>query len=115
MEISKTLQPGEMGTKSLLNEYGNQLVCVRYRIDKRLQKRYTTVELIINERPYIRQKPIVTVWVKINYDETELRHHARAFGAKWLVEDKVWEMEYEVSKKLGLKKRITKRIIKTGG
>ncbi len=36
MEISKTLQPGEMGTKGFLNKYGNQLVCVRYRTDKRL-------------------------------------------------------------------------------
>ena len=112
MEISKTLQPGEMGTKRFLNKYGTQLVCVRYRIDKQLQKRYTTVELVIDERPYIRQKPTVTAWVKIRYDETELRQHARAFGAKWIPENKVWEMEYEMAKKLGLKKRIIKKIIK---
>ena len=46
MEISKTLQPGDMGTKRFLNKYGDQLVCVRYRIDKQLQKRYTAIELI---------------------------------------------------------------------
>ena len=111
MEINKTLQPGEMGTKRFLHEYGNQLVCVRYRINKQLQKRYTTVELIVDERPYIKQKPTVIVMVKINYDETELRQQARAFGAKWKPEEKTWEMDYEVAKKLGLKKRIVKKTI----
>lgn len=115
MEVSKTLQPGEMGTKRFLNKYGNQLVCVRYRIDKQLQKRYTTIELIIDERPYIRQKPVVIVWVKIHYNETDLRQRVRAFGAKWIPENKVWEMEYEMAKKLGLKKRITKQTVKSGG
>ena len=104
-----------MGTKRFLNKYGNQLVCVRYRIDKQLQKRYTTIELIIDERPYIRQKPVVIVWVKIHYNETDLRQRVRAFGAKWIPENKVWEMEYEMAKKLGLKKRITKQTVKSGG
>ncbi|MDH5389276.1 MAG: hypothetical protein OEY06_12625 [Gammaproteobacteria bacterium] len=112
MEINKTLQPGEMGTKRFLNEYGDQLVCVRYRINKQLQKRYTTVELIIDERPYIKQKATVMVMVKIHYDETELRQQVRAFGAKWNPEDKSWGMEYELAKKLGLKQRIIKKTIK---
>ena len=114
MEISKTLQPGEMGTKRFLNEYENQLVCVRYRIDKKLQKRYTTVELIVDERPYIKQKPTVTVWLKIDYDEIEIRQQAKTVGAKWLPEVKAWEMEYEMAKKLGLIKRVIKRTIKSG-
>ncbi len=53
MDIRKTLHPGDMGTKRLLSEYGDQLVCVRYRDDKHAQKRFTTVELIIDERPLI--------------------------------------------------------------
>lgn len=58
MDINKTLQPGEMGTKRFLNEYGNQLVCMRYRLDKQ------------------RQKPMLIALVKIHYDETELRQQA---------------------------------------
>lgn len=111
MDISKTLQPGEMGTKRFLNEYGNQLVCVRYRLDKQQQKRYTTIEIIVDERPYIRQKPALIVLVKIHYDETELREQARIVGAKWKPEEKAWEMEYEMAKKLGLKKRIIKKTV----
>ena len=90
MEISKTLQPGEMGTKRFLNKYGDHLVCVRYRIDKQLQKRYTTVELIVDEKPFIRQKPAVIVMVKIDYHETELRQQVRTLGAKWNPEEKYW-------------------------
>ena len=37
MEIKATLAPGQNGTKRLLKEYGDQLVCVRYRYDKARQ------------------------------------------------------------------------------
>lgn len=109
MEITKTIQPGELGSKQLYQHYGEQLVCVRYRIDRLLQKRYTTVELIVAEKPYITQKPSVTVWVKINYDETDLRQQVKSAGAKWLAEEKAWEMKYEIAKKMKLTKRIIKR------
>jgi hypothetical protein len=112
MEVRKTLQPGEMGTKQFLNKYGDRLVCVRYRIDKQQQKRYTTIELVVDEKPYISQKPTVIVWVKIMYSETELRQQVRAIGARWVSDSKVWEMDFEGAKKLGLKKRIIKRMVK---
>lgn len=51
MEITKTIQPGDMGSKQLFQQYGDQLVCVRYRIDRRLKRRYKTVELIIEDKP----------------------------------------------------------------
>lgn len=47
MDITKTIQPGEMGSKHLHQQYGEQLVCVRYRVDRFLQKRFTTVEIIV--------------------------------------------------------------------
>ena len=53
MEIKATLSPGQNGTKSLLKQYGDQLVCVRYRYDKSRQKRYKTVELIVEEKDWI--------------------------------------------------------------
>ncbi len=109
MEIRKTLRPGDMGTKRFLNKYGNKLVCVRYRVDKQQRKRYTTIELIIEEKPDINPKAIVIVWVKINYAEKELRKRAMEMGAKWLPNDKVWQLSYDKAKKLGLKNRIVKR------
>lgn len=47
MEVKATFKPGENGTKRLLQQYGDQLVCVRYRYDRAKQRRYKTVELIV--------------------------------------------------------------------
>jgi hypothetical protein len=49
MQIRSTVQPGQRGAKKLLTQYGNRLVCVRYRYDEQRQKRFKTVELIIEE------------------------------------------------------------------
>ena len=112
MEISKTINPGEMGSKRLLNKYGDRLVCVRYRTDKQSQKRYTTVELIVNEKPIYVAKSELIVWVKIHYNETELRSQAKNMGAKWQPKEKCWEMEYQTAKSLNLHKRIIKKTVK---
>ena len=42
------LKPGQRGTKRLSEQYGEQLVCVRYRYDDATKKRYKTVELIVD-------------------------------------------------------------------
>jgi len=42
------LKPGQRGTKRLSEQYGEQLVCVRYRYDDATMKRYKTVELIVD-------------------------------------------------------------------
>lgn len=115
MDITKTLHPGDMGTKRLLQQYGEQLICVRYRIDKLNQKRFTSVELIVDEKPYISFKPSVKAWVKIHFNEMELRQQAKEAGARWLKDEKVWEMDYQIVKKLRLKKRIIKRVTNTNG
>jgi hypothetical protein len=41
------LNPGQRGTKKLLAEYGDRLVCVRYRYTEAQKKRFKTVELIV--------------------------------------------------------------------
>ena len=46
--VSKRLTPGQNGAKRFQAQYGSALVCVRYRQDSR--KRYTTVELIVDEQ-----------------------------------------------------------------
>ena len=47
MEIHKILQPGQPGTKKYVRQYGESLVCVKYRYDPATKKRYKTVELIV--------------------------------------------------------------------
>ncbi len=49
MRTRLKLNPGQRGTKQLVEQYGDQLVCVRYRYDETCMRRYKTVELIIDE------------------------------------------------------------------
>ena len=43
------LKPGQKGTKQLLTQYGDRLVCVCYRYDAQRKKRFKTVEIIVAE------------------------------------------------------------------
>ena len=52
MKVKSTLAPGQKGTKQLTEKYGDQLICVRYRYDSAKQKRYKTVELIVDEQDW---------------------------------------------------------------
>ena len=52
MPIRSTVHPGQRGAKKLLAQYGEQLVCVRYRYDDQRQKRLKTVELIVEEEEW---------------------------------------------------------------
>ncbi len=91
MEIIKTIQPGKAGSKNLLNEYGERLVCVRYRVDDEAKKRYTTVELIVNEKPMIDTR----VWISLKFDEGSLRKQLMEAGAKWDAQKRLWNLEYQ--------------------
>ena len=53
MEIKATILPGQNGTKQLLRQYGEQLVCVRYRYDKARLKRFKRVELIVERKEWM--------------------------------------------------------------
>jgi hypothetical protein len=44
------LKPGQKGTKSLVEKYGDDLVCVRYRYDNASRTRIKTVELILERK-----------------------------------------------------------------
>jgi len=50
MLMSKKLNPGQLGTKRLVSQYGARLMCARYRYDAAQGKRFKTVELIIPQR-----------------------------------------------------------------
>jgi len=110
MDVKATLQPGQNGTKLLLEQYGDQLVCVRYRYDKSKRKSYKTVELIVEEKDWIPNtivKPFQTVSIRIGYNETRLRDLVKDAGGYWDIEKKVWKLPYRMVHDLGLEKRIT--------
>ena len=53
MLAKKTLKPGQNSTKTLLDQYDEQLVCVRYRYDWARQLPLKTSELIVENAPWI--------------------------------------------------------------
>ncbi|MEN8206227.1 MAG: hypothetical protein ABFS24_09465 [Pseudomonadota bacterium] len=109
MLVKTKLLPGENGTKGLLKQYGEQLVCVRYRYDKASRKRYKTVELIIDEKDWLPGTCIPAtrrVYIRIGYGETELRELVKQAGGYWSPDKKAWHLEYRSAIRLGLETRI---------
>ena len=51
MKAHTHLKPGQKGTIRLLEQFGEKLLCVRYRYDEKRQVRMKTVEIIVDERP----------------------------------------------------------------
>jgi hypothetical protein len=124
MEVRKTLTPGQDGTKELAKQYGDQLICVRYRYDKTTKRRIKTIELVVEDIPWIEsgnpdirphrppKKVVTDVLVHINYEETALRQKVKMTGGRWLKDQKAWMIDFENAKALGLEKRIIELIDK---
>jgi hypothetical protein len=109
VEIKTTLAPGQNGTKHLLRQYGDQLICVRYRYDKARQKRIKTAEIIVDEQDWIPGVMIPTdrrVLVRIGFGETELREQVKKAGGFWNPDKKAWMVSYQNVLKLGLERRV---------
>ena len=109
------LKPGQKGTKLLLAQYGDRLVCVRYRYDAQRKKRFKTMrfktmELIIAEREWEPLPPRVAadmiVGVRVGFAEVEVREQVKQAGGKWNPSRKVWEMRYDHVVALKLEARI---------
>jgi hypothetical protein len=108
LPVRLTLQPGRRGTKRLWREYGERLVCVRYRYDEMQGKRIKTVELLVEEVEWERRSKIEKiVSLKIRYHEQILREAVKRAGGKWDGERKVWLLPLGEVKRLGLEGRVT--------
>jgi hypothetical protein len=106
MNNCKKLQPGQPGTKRLLERYGENLLCVRYRYDPESKRRLKTVELIVEEIPWqavkekIPSSQMVRLWIP--YDEFDLQRQVQAARGKWNQQQEVWELPYREVLELGL-------------
>ena len=104
------LKPGQKGTKQLLAQYGDRLVCVRYRYDTQRKKRFKTVEIIVAERDWDPPAPRFTVdtivGVRVGFAEVEMRDRVKQAGGKWNRSRKVWDMRYDQVVALKLEARI---------
>lgn len=112
METRLTLRPGQPGTRKLVEKYGERLVRLRYVYDAAAGRRLKTVELVIEDVPWkpdprkTRRQDDDAVYVRIAYHETELRERAKRFGAIWRQPQKLWEITFRDSKRLGIEDRV---------
>ena len=112
METRLSLAPGQNGTKKLLTQYGDRLVCVRYRYDTQRKVRHKTVELIIETtqwNPRLRNTRRALedmVYVRIGFAEEALRTRIKAAGAIWRPRHKLWEMDWRTVRELGIQTRV---------
>ncbi len=112
--VARKIDAGRPGTKRYQRQFGDALVCVRYRHDPITAKRYTTVEIVVDERqlPNPVQPQGVgkqeTVAVRIEFGETDLRQRAKQSGGRWDASRKVWLMPFQVAQQLGLQGRVRK-------
>ena len=102
--------PGQPGAKKLIEKYGDNLVCVRYRYDIERRRRIKTVEIIVEEGPVrtnarkIPQNKIM--YIRIAYNETYLRKIIKDAGGRWNYQKQVWELAYKHVLELGLSSRV---------
>jgi hypothetical protein len=101
------LKPGQKGTKHLLQQYGDRLVCVRYRYDAGRRKRIKTVELVVAESDWKpRFTPDEIVALRVAFTDVETRKRVKQAGGSWNPDRRVWQLRYDRVVALGLKRRL---------
>jgi hypothetical protein len=103
--VGSCLKPGRKGTRKLVREFGERLVCVRYRYDARTRTRTKTVELVVDVAPWT-PSPARHVLVDVRWGEERLRAAMRRAGGWWDPEERLWKIRYDRAVELGLSRRI---------
>jgi hypothetical protein len=105
MKTRLVLKPGKRGTRKLLAEWGRRLVCVRYRYDLRLGRRYKTAELIVDEAEW-KPKPETMVNVRVRFLRWTKKEKLEEAGVRWDGKKSVWRMRYATALELGITGKI---------
>jgi len=108
MKSYNHLKPGQKGTKRLVEQYGDALLCVRYRYDEKRGIRLKTVEIVVEEWTSIpsRFKDGDIVSVSVHFEEIELREQLRTLRARWDAQAKLWFVPYRLIRGTPLEARI---------
>jgi hypothetical protein len=97
MKVYGHLKPGQCGTHELVQQFGERLVCVRYRHDAVAGEHVKTAEIAVarwtgpQTRRY-RDNDVVTV--EVAYPEKHLRDRLKAAGGRWDPEQKLWLVRF---------------------
>jgi hypothetical protein len=110
MRILKTMKPGAKGTQTLAEKFEGRLVCVRYRYDAAAKRRYTTAEIIVAEGDWMPRQPgpdpEEAAWIRVRWDEQDLRARVKAGGGRWDAERRLWSLPAGTVRELGLESRV---------
>lgn len=110
--VNRKLSAGTPGTKKMVEQYGEKLLCVRYRYDIEKKIKYKTVEIIVDKGFWDSdarlEKGKRKVEIRVGFNEIETRTKVKDAGGIWNREKKVWVIDYGVVKELGLGDRIVK-------
>ena len=111
----RKMKPGQPGTKQLLEQYGAQLVCVRYRYDATSRKRIKTIEIVVAESDWLppaqRFAKDEIVWVRIGFVDRTMHQQLRTAGGKWDDRRCVWNIRYDAAVKLGFAAQVERRAV----
>lgn len=81
-----------------MSEYGDALVCVRYRYDVKKRKQFKTIEIIVDESDWTPPPPKfperALVGLRIGFQEKTLQEQAKVLGARWDREKRLWLVRY---------------------
>jgi hypothetical protein len=107
----QVVRPGGPGTKRLLAQYGDRLICVRYIYDSETGRRFKTAEIILEEAAWTPERariaPDQLVGIRVDYEELVLREAVKRAGGKWDRVLQVWVLPYRKAQDLRLHARLT--------
>jgi len=109
--VTKKLAPDQAGAKKLAQRFGDALVCVRYRQDVEAGRRYTTVELVVDEGPIpIDRRTPPIVHVRIPYHDLALRQAVMQQGGTWNAHLRAWCLRKEAAQALQLQGQVLRKL-----
>lgn len=103
--VIKKIGCDQRGAQRWRRQFGERLVCVRYRDCDEQQERIVTVEIVVDRwpAPPPGDEP---VGVRIERHEIELRARAKEAGASFDWSRRLWVMPRRTARVLGLARRI---------
>ena len=101
LRVTRRMAPDQDGAKRLALRYGDQLVCVRHRVNSSGDLRFTTVELLVEQTPIIPTGARLLA-VRLEPGDKSTRSLLMACAATWDKARKLWLAPRKVVRSLGL-------------
>jgi hypothetical protein len=97
--LSENTADPQTGAAENEKEYGNALLCVRFRYDAKLQQRLKTIELIVERTEWTPPPPRYAadtlVPLRIEAADMPMRFQAKSAGGRWNPEKRLWFVKYD--------------------